>query len=123
MKLMEAIAAIDRLKSNSYDLKEKVQWLSALDAMVKQRIIDTHEGGEAVRWTSYTEQTPGDTQLLLPEPYDQLYLWWVSAQMDFLNGEITRYNNAIELFNSGYAAYADAYHRSHKPLTGQSDFL
>ena len=122
MKLAQAIAGIDKLKSNPYDRAEKLLWLSTLDGMVKTRILDAYEGGREQEFSSYTEETPDETQLLIPAPYDQIYLWYLAAQMDYYNGEITRYNNAIALFESGYEAFARYYHRTHRPLPGRTGF-
>ena len=115
MKLIEAIARIDELKRNTYSREDKIRWLSDLDGMVKHQVIDTHAGAEAVSFTGYNENTPADTVLLVPAPYDELYLWWLSAQIDFYNGEFARYNNAITLFNTGFSTYKDLYHRRTAP--------
>ena len=122
MKLIEAITRIDKMKSNPYELSEKLTWLSALDGMVKAQILDTHRGGDALCALPYTEETPDDTQLLIPAPHDQIYIWWLGAQMDYWSGEITRYNNAMALFNAGYEAFANQYHREHPPLPLAGDF-
>ena len=50
MTIIEAINRADRLKPNTYSQQDKVNWLSTLDGIVKKEIIDTHEGGEDVRF-------------------------------------------------------------------------
>jgi hypothetical protein len=122
MKLMEAIARIDELKHNTYTREDKLRWLSNLDGMVKHQVLDTHAGGEGVSFTGYNENTPSDTVLLVPAPYDELYLWWLSAQIDFYNGEFARYNNSIALFNTGYSVYKELYHRNNTPLGSGTGF-
>lgn len=121
MKITEAIARIDKIKTNPYERSEKLFWLSELDSMVKEQILDTHAGSPAVA-LPYTDDTPADQALLIPAPYDQAYLWWLGAQMDYHNGEFTRYNNAIALFQNAYQAFADSYHRRHRPVTAAPDF-
>lgn len=121
MKLIEAITRIDNLKHNTFDKQEKIAWLSTLDGMIKRQIIDTHEGAE-VSFAGYDANTPGDTELLVPAPYDELYLWWLSAQIDYHNAEIGKYNNSIALFNTGYSVYAELYNREHMPLGAKSRF-
>ena len=116
MKIIEAINRIDSLKHNTYDTQNKVTWLSRLDAMVKKHIIDTHEGGEDVNFTGYDDLTDlQKTELLVPEPYDEMYLKWMEAQIDYYNGEYERYNNAIEMFNTLYEDYQNHYNRTHMP--------
>lgn len=123
MTIFEAIARTDELKSNTYDQKIKVEWLSRLDWLIKHQIIDTHQGGEAVRFAGYGQDTDLHTELLVPEPYDEIYLRWLEAQIDYHNGEIDRYNVAITMYNAAYENYTNYYARTHKPLPKGSRFL
>lgn len=115
MKICEAVSRLDALKHNTYTPEDKVSWLSRLDAMVKKHIIDTHEGADQVTFTGYDANTDINTVLLIPEPYDEAYLRWMEAQIDYHNGEYSKYNNSIELFNTAYKAYQDYYNRTHMP--------
>ena len=119
MKINEAINKIDDLKHNTYSQEDKVGWLSRLDFMVKRLLIDTHEGGEGVTFTGYTPDTDPDTEMLIPEPFDEAYLRWLEAQIDFTNGEYAKYNNSIEMFNTVWQNYQNYYNRTHLPK-GQS---
>ena len=112
---MEAINTLDSMKHNSYSQSDKVAWLSRLDALVKLLIIDTHEGDGDVTFTGYDEATSPETPLLVPAPFDEIYLRWMEAQIDYANGEYTRYNNAITLYNTVFEAYRNHYHRLHMP--------
>ena len=114
MKIIEAINRIDSLKHNTYTQSDKVAWLSRLDAMVKNHIIDTHEGNERT-FTGYDDSTDLQTELLIPAPYDEVYLRWMEAQIDYHNGEYDRYNNAIDMFHTAYSAYENYYNRTHMP--------
>ena len=114
MKIIEAITRIDSLKHNTYTESDKVEWLSRLDTMVKKHIIDTHEGDE-VSFTGYDDITNLQTELLVPAPYDEVYLRWMEAQIDYHNGEYDKYNNAMEMFNTAYEGYQNYYNRTHMP--------
>ena len=114
MKISEAINQLDELKHNTYTQSNKVQWLSRLDAMVKKQIIDTHEGEEVI-FNGYDDSTDMNTELLIPAPYDEVYLRWMEAQIDYHNGEYGKYNNSMELFNTSYNAYQNEYNRTHMP--------
>ena len=115
MKIVEAINRIDSLKHNTYDKSDKVEWLSRLDSMVKKHIIDTHEGDDEVTFTGYDDGTDLQTELLVPAPYDEVYLRWMDAQIDYHNGEYDKYNNAIDMFNTAYEGYQNYYNRTHMP--------
>ena len=116
MTIIEAINRVDALKHNTYTQTDKVQWLSRLDWMVKKHIIDTHEGAEEVSFTGYDDSTDLQTELLVPAPYDEAYLRWMEAQIDYHNGEYGKYNNSIDMFNTAYEGYQNYYNRTHMPL-------
>ena len=116
MKIIEAISRLDSMKHNTYTQSDKVAWLSRLDSMVKKHIIDTHEGADAVTFTGYDDSTDIQTELLVPAPYDEMYLRWMEAQIDYHNGEYGKYNNAVDMFTTSYEAYQNYYNRTHMPV-------
>ena len=116
MTIIEAITNIDALKTNTYTQNDKVKWLSRLDWMVKKEIIDTHEVEVPVDFTGYDETTDLNTELLVPAPYDEVYLRWLEAQIDYANAEYGKYNNSIVMYNTAYTAYSNYYNRTHMPL-------
>lgn len=122
MTIMEAISRIDILKPNSYTEKEKILWLSQLDGIVKKGIIDAYEGCEDITFEGYTGDTPTTTELLVPPPYDDIYLKWLEMQMDYTNAEYGKYNNVVKAYNVAYKAYASWYSRNHMPLSKGTRF-
>lgn len=123
MTIIEMITDVDALKPNGYEQIYKIQWLSQLDGRVKQDIIDTHEGGEGVMFSGYDAETPLSTELLIPHPYDEVYRYWLEAQIDYANGEYPKYNNSMSMFNEAYSAYERYYHRNHLPVGKQFKFF
>ncbi len=116
MTLMGAINHIDAVKPNGYSQTEKIKWLSTLDGIVKAEIIDTHEGGENVTFKGYDEMTALTQELLIPHPYDDVYIKWLEAQIDYANGEYNKYNNTITVYNKALADFEKAYNRTHMPI-------
>ena len=115
MTIIEAITQIDSLKHNTYSQEQKVQWLSRLDNMIKRLIIDTHEGGDDLVFTGYGDDTDLHTEMLIPSPFDEMYLRWLESQIDYTNGEYGKYNNAILMFNTSWKEYQNYYNRTHMP--------
>lgn len=113
MTLIEAINRIDNLKQNGYSREEKIGWLSTLDGIIKEQIIDTHEGGEGIEFSGYDETTPLDTRLIVPAPYDEMYIFYLESKIDYANNEIARYNNSNAMFTSAYSEFQRAYNRTH----------
>lgn len=123
MTIMDALYRTDELKPNSYTQTQKIKWLSTLDGIVKSEIIDTHEGGEGIVFNGYSENADLSTELLIPAPYDDIYLRWLEAQIDYSNGEYGKYNNSIAMYNTAYAAFQNYYNRNHMPIGKKFKFF
>ena len=123
MKIREAIERIDSQKHNVYSQNEKIAWLSRLDFLVKTLIIDAHEGAETLEFTGYNDRTDMETELLVPAPFDEVYLRWLEAQMDYSSGEYDKYNNSMEMFNTAYEGYRNYYNRTHTPIGKKFKFF
>ena len=123
MTIIEAINNVDAVKPNSYSQAQKVKWLNNLDGIVKKEIIDTHESEENVSFNGYTEETDTSTQLLIPAPYDVIYIRYLEMQIDYANGEYRKYNNSTIAYNTAYSAFEKYYNREHMPLNKGKRFL
>ena len=115
MTISDAIHLVDRAKSNGCGMDEKLRWLSVLDGNIQRELIDTHEGAEKTVFLAYGEETPLNTVLLAAHPYDEIYIRFLEAQIDYVGGEYEKYNNSIALFNAAWEAYEKFYRRTHKP--------
>lgn len=115
MTIIEAINGIDAIKPNSYSEENKIGWLSLLDGRIKNEIIDTHTGAEIKEFSKYDGNTPLDTELLAEAPYDDIYIKWLEAQIDYANGEYAKYNNSSLMFNNLFDAYKNYYNRKYVP--------
>ena len=114
MTIIEAINRIDEVKPNHYDQPQKIKWLSTLDGIIKKEVIDIHEGNEDVVFDGYTDDNALD-ELLVPAPYDELYIRYLEMQIDYANGEYGKYNNSMDLYNEAYTAFKRYYGRTHMP--------
>ena len=123
MTIREAITRLDALKFNTYNEEDKVEWLSRLDSAVKLQIIDNHDGANDISFSGYDANTPDNTVLLVPAPFDEVYLRWMEAQIDYHNGEFDKFNNSIIMYNTAFDEYQKYYTRTHKPVQGGRRFL
>lgn len=114
MKVIEAIQTVDALKPNNYSQEDKIKWLSTLDGIIKNEIIDTHEGANNVVFNGY-DTSSLETELIVPAPYDDIYIKWLEAQIDYNNGEIGKYSNSMTMYNSAYSAFERHYNRRNMP--------
>ena len=104
MTISEALRQLDGLKHNTYTREEKLGWLSQLDTMIYTQVLCSLTP-QLPPFTGYDPDTPVEQALLVAAPFDQMYLRFLEAQIDYHNGEIEKYNNAITLFDSLYAAF------------------
>ena len=117
MTIHDAIAEVDSLKSNMFSEKDKIRWISRLEARIYQEIICTHqrnEGEEEISFTGYGEDD-GEKELLVGQPHDELYLHWLEAQIDYHNMEYDSFNNSNAVFDAVFSSFRNAYNQSHMP--------
>ena len=112
MTISAAIAACDRMRPNTFAYGEKESCLRELEARIREEIVRTHEGAEAFLAGRAQE---GEDALLAPSPHESLYLFYLLARIDLMNGETARYNESAALFNAQYDAFSAAYNRAHRP--------
>ena len=122
MTIAEAISKVDALKPNTYTPEDKIDWLSTLDHRVKSQIIDAHECNDPIFFYGYDSLTDQDMELLVHAPYDEMYLRWLEAMIEYHNSEDERYNQAITLFNNAYEGYKKHYTRTHMPISNGNRF-
>jgi len=58
---------------------------------------------------AYTEDTE---TVFAPDPYAEMYQWYIFAQMDLFDRNYDDYNNSITMFNSKFDEYAKFYRRT-----------
>ena len=102
----EVLTRVDTLLPNSYTATEKLHWLSQAEGFVKREILC--ESGPF-------SELLADTVLSVPAPYDELYRYYVEAQIQYANAEMTRYNNASTAWNNAFLTYRDYYFRTTAP--------
>lgn len=134
MIIEECINRVDATKPNQYSIEEKLRWLSVLEASIKNDIIDMYEqpaekeedkvvilreGEEIpeeetgpVEFAGYTAEDLSK-ELLVPFPYDELYVAYLKAKIDEANGEAARYNNSASTFNGLLLNYEKYYNKTH----------
>lgn len=123
MTIAQAIAKIDSLKPNSYTYEDKLAWLAELDGRIKEEIAATHEDEDDVIFFGYNEDTDEDTTLVVPAPYDDIYIKWLESKIDYANAEYAKYNNSSTAFNNAYSAFERYYNRRHMPKSTSLKFF
>lgn len=117
MTITGILDRVDDLKPNQLSQERKIEWLSELDAKFFGDIVQTHERDDASPeiFTPYSA-ADGGTALLIPDPYSEVYEYYLYMKMDLANGELAKYQNSKALYEAAWNAYARKYHREHMPL-------
>ena len=115
MTILEAIMQSDATNPNAYPETQKIIWLSRVEAMVKNEVVDAHEGADQFPFAGFDENTDKDTVLIMPQPYDECYVHWLQAQVHYANDDFERYNCSILMFKSLFDDFKSHYKKNHTP--------
>lgn len=110
MKIYKAIEQIKNTKPSQYTDEQLVGWLSELDGQVWADLLKRY--GAPAPVLPYRQEMLG-RELLIPFPYDGIYLVYLAAKIDYHNAEFERYNNGMMLYNAQLQAFYNAYTREH----------
>lgn len=118
MTIREAIARADALRPNAVDTAVKAAWLCQLDGTLRRSVTALHQpaADEAAGGADRAGAGDGDAVLLADGPDEALYLYWLMAQTDLAEGELTRYANDMQLYNAALTEFAAHYKAAHRPL-------
>jgi hypothetical protein len=117
MTINDVISAVNTMRpGNKVEQELIVKWLSDLDGQIINELVNNREGYEDVVYTPYTRDTDGNTELVIKAPYANAYVFYVTAQIDMLSDEISKYNNSIAMFEAEYTSFRNNYNASHRTL-------
>lgn len=108
----DAISYFDTQCPNQYSTEDKIKWLNEIDLRIWQEII-------APRLQKAHEFQPYNNddlnrEMLVTEPYTELYRYWLEKSVAFANRETASFNNAMIMFNTYYDGFLGYYNRNHR---------
>ena len=116
-------AVVEYMKVNEVSREEAEANVEFLEIKYKEAKEHIEATRNDIFFTGYDDSTDPQTELLVPAPYDEMYLRWLEAMIDYYNSEDERYNKSIILFNNAYEGYKKHYTRTHMPLSRGSKFV
>ena len=102
MKLNDAIRMADALRDNAIAEEQKVIWINELEMKIQSLILRTAPDDMEV----YALPEDGETELLVPRPFDKVYYLWLAAMIDYGNAEYDKYQNDKAMADAAYSDYA-----------------
>ena len=106
--LQQALTRIDAICPNAWDETAKLLWLNECESMIQTRILGT----APEQCITYGADTDRSTKLLVPAPFDRLYVYYVIAMCDYAAHETAHYADSMMLFNAALDEYAKWYQRT-----------
>ena len=123
MTLQEALDYTDAMKPNMMDRQLKVKYLTEIEQLIWGEIVMRHEHTEEQETKPvYTEETEPGTELIVPDPYSMVYVYWLMSKIDIQNQEDARYNIDRAHFENEYDTMSDWWTREHMPIQVTREF-
>lgn len=114
MNVTEIIACVDKLRPNGYDQEDKTRWLSEIEGMIVDEILNMAEGNDIV-FTGYKYELDAEKETILPDRFTDIYIHYLKAKIELNDDELTQYNKEVMVYQSAYDQYAAWYRRNHMP--------
>ena len=111
MTIAKAIERADELRPNPFAEEQKVRWLSELDGKIAREIVGDKD------FAGYNHAYDSEKELLAEEAYCDIYLFYLTAMIDFFSRDYAEYNNSILMFNEAFSQFAKAYQRGDAGLS------
>jgi len=123
MNIQEAIDLADQMKPNMMKRQAKLTFLTEIDRVIYRELVLKHEHtAEEETEPLYDSETDDGTELIMPSPYDMLYVYWLMSKIDLMNMEEEKYNNDRMLFENAYAQGSDWWTRERMPIQTTREF-
>lgn len=105
MTVEKILATVDSVKKNNVSGELKCRWIADAEGKVLCEIhrLSADELPNACEY---------DHELSVPEPYCELYVFYVVAMLAFIGGKYDEYAAATEKFRAAFTAYAKYYIRT-----------
>ena len=123
MTIAKALDLADQLKPNMMSRQVKIGFLTEIDQLIYEELVLTHDHtAEEETRPEYDTDTDDGTELIMPSPYDMLYVYWLMARIDHMNMEIEKENNDRLLFDNAYEQASDWWTRTRMPIQKTREF-
>lgn len=116
MKLTDAISQAVLLTGAAVDQSVMCRWLSELDGQLSLTLYKTD--------SIINYQMPGENEespvLLVPYPWDGMYIHYLEAMCYYTTGDFGRYQNSMAMYNQGEEQFRKWCIRMHYPALGDT---
>lgn len=99
--LKSVIEYVDEIKPNAFSDAAKTQWVNECEGLVQTEVLLVAD----TELISYSYDADKDKELLVKHPHVKIYWAYLTAMIDFANGEYNKYQNTMQMFNAFFGEY------------------
>lgn len=112
--LKSVIDYADEIKPNAFSAAAKTQWVNECEGLVQTEVL-LWGSAEII---TYSYEADKEKELLVSPPHDKIYWAYLTAMIDFANGEYNKYQNTMQMFNSFFGEYMRWFSLVYHPADG-----
>ena len=114
--IRDIIARVDDIKPNAFTTETKLAWIGELDGRIAAEVMLM--AIPDIRQMEHKDPQALDTEPLVGFPHDGIYEQYLCAKIDYANGEYSKYQNSMEMFNAYYDNFVNWFIRTYAPAQG-----
>lgn len=100
--LSEIIEEVDEICDNSFSDDQKTRWINRLEARIWTDILLISESD----YDTLDYSADADKELVADSTHEDIYYYWLQAQIHLAQRDISDYNIMVNLYNSAWENYA-----------------
>ena len=116
MTIEQAIKLADEQRPTALMGPTKIRWLTELEGRIINELLKNRKEYSHLTFQGYAEDLPVTTELIIPDPYSDIYVYWLFMKTDYTNNETDRFNNDAVMYNTAYLAYVNHIMRTTTPV-------
>ena len=109
--LKGVIDYVDEIKPNAFSNAAKTQWINECEGLVQTEVL--LRASEEI--LAYSYDADQNKTLLTAPPHDKIYWAYLTAMIDFANGEYNKYQNTMQMFNSFFGEFMRWFALNYRP--------
>ena len=117
MTALKALEIFNNETENEISDELKKQWLSELDVKIAGEV---NNGRNTLSKTAFLPDNALTTELTAVEEFSEIYISYLRMKMNYMLGEIERYNNSAAIFNRLYYEMSNFVSRNYQTITKNS---
>lgn len=117
--LLEQLEALTNKQIREKDEHTKDQLIAFLQELIS--VIDQSIPKDQ-KMPEYDRESDEGTELLLPERFKMVYVYWIMTRIDQYNQETEKENNNRARFENEYEQMSDWWTRTHRPIPARPFF-